>query len=846
MVVALLSAVAVIFVLSLDVVRKIDQQSTASTDNVQWSIAQINVEYLQLLLAMERAIAGTETLEEVRQRFDVFYSRMITLQLSPVFAVLREDPDYTTSFGRIWDFLTRRVILIDGSDADLRAGLGEIAAELRDLRGDASVMGLTGIRVFASRTDAEREGIASTLLQVSVLTLGLILGMGILAATLARMNTAIKRQVLENQIQGERVKAVFSTSLDAVIVTDADGRILEFNAAAEAVFGYSAAEALGQDIAPLIIPPALREAHWRGMARYRQAGAKHVIGAGHLRMTAMRKGGETFPIEAAVSVNTGADGVIFISYLRDVSAQVAAEEELYRARDDALAGEKAKAELLAVMSHEMRTPLNGLLGTIELLQQTRLTAKQRQYHRIMESSGRLLLHHVNDVLDIARLDSGKAAITSQRFDLAPLLCDIVENLTPMALAGENRLRTSLPADGRTVIAGDPVRLRQILLNLVGNALKFTRNGEVRIDVARRDAAGQIDIRVADTGIGIRKEDQDRIFDDFVTLDASYTRSSSGTGLGLGIARRWARALGGDVSLESEPGVGSVFQVSLPLSGPAERPASGEAAEGGALPEPPVGRSLALLVVEDNPVNRLVVREMLESDGHAVAEAQDGQEGIRLAARHRWDAIFMDVSMPQKDGVEATIAIRKSGGASADSPIIALTAHALPGETDRFLAAGMQVVMTKPVSRDALRRVLRQVLGQRDERPESAGGRVHPAAPMEEPLIDQSRLADLIATLGKERAASLFQAFVDETDPVIAGWRGLDLVATPQGAAAMALQADAHRIAGSAALMGAARLRAHLAEAEAAGKAGDGMRLAEHLQQAADLWPETCSALLAQR
>jgi PAS domain S-box-containing protein len=838
--VALLTAVCAIAFLSLDVIRKIDQQSTASTDNVQWTIAQVNVEYLQLLLSIKVAQDGQEAVGEVRRRFDVFYSRMTTMQRSPVFRVLREDPAFATSYAKVWIFLDSQVGLIDGSDEDLARGLGDLSAAVQALRPDASALGSNGIRVFAMRTDAAREGIARTLLQVSALTLSLLAGMGVLAATLARMNTAIKRQSRQYQEQGERVKAVFATSLDAVIVANSEGRILEFNKAAEVMFGYSADEVLGHPMGPLIVPPHLRAAHAKGLASFEFTPQHRVVGAGHIRLEAMRRGGEEFPIELAISVSRENETTIFISYLRDLSAQVAAEQELLRARDNALAGEKAKAELLAVMSHEMRTPLNGMLGTMELLKETRLTAKQKQYQRIMESSGRLLLHHVNDVLDIARVDSGKAVISKRPVDLAALIGDIVESQSPVAKAGVNDLRAFLPADGLTVIHCDPIRLRQVILNLVGNALKFTLNGEVRIEVERMDEAQQIELRVSDTGVGIAEADLDRIFEDFITLDASYSRSASGTGLGLGIVRRWVQAMGGKVGVESELGEGSLFWVRLPLDHPATRPeveVPSEkvpfGAEIGSLPQ------LAVLVVEDNPINRIIVREMLELDGHTVVEANDGEEGIRLAAMRPWDVILMDVSMPQKDGVEATLAIRNSAGVSAQSPIVALTAHALPSETARFLAAGMQEVMTKPVSRAALRQVLLQVT--------KGDGIAAGAAPKAEghsvlPYADKTVLAELRDTLGQVKLGVTVEAFLAEVDAEITSWRQIDLLGDRDAVMLASLQQAIHRVAGAAAMLGAAQLRAQLVEVETACKSANPHKVAKSLRLAMNLWPQTKSAM----
>ena len=839
----LLAAATGIAFLSLDVFRKINEQSTASTDNVQWVIAQIKVEYLQLLIAVEGAQNGDTTLDEVRQRFDIFYSRMVTMDRSPIFKVLRQDPSFSASHQRAKAFLDANIGLIDGPDAELARSFPAFADAVRALRSDASTMGLTGIRIFARVTDETREGIVWTLMLVSVLSLGLFAGMAILAVTLARLNEAIKLQARENLEQAERVKAVFATSLDAIVVADSHGRILEFNAAAEGMFGYAASEVRGQPMGPFLVPHHLRDVHEKGMKAYRETGRHKIVGAGRVRLEALRKSGEVFPIELAVSVSREGDESIFISFLRDLSAQVAAEEELYRARDNALAGEKAKAELLAVMSHEMRTPLNGMLGAMELLKDTPLTERQQQYHRIMESSGRLLLHHVNDVLDIARLDSGKASLNSQSVDIADLVTDVVDSQMPVAQAAGNRLSAVLPDDGRTVIDSDPLRLRQILLNLVGNALKFTRDGEVMIEVERMDDAGQIELRVFDTGIGIEEADLDRIFDDFVTLDASYSRSAGGTGLGLGIVRRWVEAMGGEVGVTSDPGEGSLFWVRLPLLTPARHPATTVDAVLDQVHDA-VGpsRSLQVLVVEDNPVNRLVVREMLERDGHSVMEAEDGIEGIRLAATRRWDVILMDVSMPRKDGVEATLAIRASGEGSFDTPIIALTAHALPTETERFHAAGMQEIMTKPVSRLALRQVLRRVTdGGPDDIPPQAQP-VTPAA--SEPLVDVIFLADLRDTLGEKAYDRTVHAYTDEVEAEIAVWRKTDFSTAMDQAQIETLRRDIHKVSGSSAMLGAVRFRAHLVAAETGCKLGALDDVERALQQALAVWPETRASLMA--
>ncbi|MFM2355957.1 MAG: hypothetical protein RLZZ528_1693 [Pseudomonadota bacterium] len=828
LIVAMIVAVIGIAVLSLDLGRKIRAQATASSDNVQWALSQVDIEFLTFALSIEDVDGGRASLKDVRRRFDIFYSRMETVRKSGVYAPLREVQDYRDAADRLVAFLDRTIPLIDGPDAGLQAALPALKIEVAALRNDTRRIALTGIEVFSKLSDVEREGVARTLTMVAALTLALILSLVTLIVLLLRLDRVNRRNVQRNLETLARLESVVMTALDGVIVADQSGRMLEFNPAAEAIFGYSRAEAVGAAMADLIIPAHLREAHRIGMERYLNSGERHVIGKGRIRLEARKKDGSHFPVEVSIARAMSEDGEIFVSFLRDLSAQVAAEKELLKARDDALAGEKAKAELLAVMSHEMRTPLNGMLGTLELLEDTELAPKQREYLRIMGSSGRLLLHHVNDVLDISRLESGKMTVETRPVDLQHLIGEIFENQQSTSTANGNRLRLSLPADGRYMVAADPARLRQILMNLVGNAIKFTRNGEIAVEIEHLDALRQTEFRVIDTGIGIAPENIERIFDDFVTLDPSYSRSAEGTGLGLGIARRLVHALGGQIGVESEPGEGSLFWVRLPLSvlaeparpavpdGPAQ-PARGGPQTGTSAGEEARGQTggLAILVVEDNAVNRLVVREFLQKDGYRVDEAHDGEEGVRLAAARRYDLILMDISMPRKDGVAATIEIR-TGGASQQTPIVALTAHALPEETRRFTEAGMQAILNKPVNRKALRETIARVVQAPGE--PAATAVVHPGAA---DAVDLDQLRIMADDLGHDRCLSLLSEFVQGIRETLAGLTATGIMNDDAGQARRAI----HMLAGSAGVFGATALRERLAEMETALKSGEAARAA---------------------
>ena len=508
---------------------------------------------------------------------------------------------------------------------------------------------------------------------------------------------------------------------------------------------------------------------------------------------------------------------LFVAFLQDLSVQLAAEQALIAARDEARAGEKAKAELLVVMSHEIRTPLNGMIGTMELMETTELQPHQREYLRIMQASGQLLMHHVNDVLEIARLDSGKAPLALAPVDLSNLVLEVMANQRPACRANGNEILFVGPADGRIRVTCDRALLQQVLLNLVGNAVKFTRNGTVQIDVTHQSKTGPTDILISDTGIGIPQGDLSRIFDDFVTLDATSARRSSGTGLGLGLVRRIVEQMGGALTVESQEGKGSRFRVSLPLEiigGPPGLPT----------PEPvSPQRQLSVLVVEDNEFNRVIVRAMLQKEGIEVFEARDGEEGITLANTRRFDLILMDISMPRVDGLQAAQAILTGTGASAKSPIVAMTAHALAEEASRFRNAGMSRILVKPITRDMLRSVLGSLL---DARTDGEGGH--------DRLVDLTVLHALAKDLGHDKATALVRRFLTETAAQVDSVATALLLARPDDEV---LQ-DLHRMQGSAAMFGAKVLGSYLSGIETAWQQGQTEDAERRLAALKLIWQNT--------
>jgi two-component system, sensor histidine kinase len=579
--------------------------------------------------------------------------------------------------------------------------------------------------------------------------------------------------------------------------------------------------------------------------------AHHVGGQMSERNAAVRQHNRIgIGLTMFLSALTLAFALLSLRQMRQLEQRRAALEELAArlraARRDAEAASDAKSMFLANMSHEIRTPFHGLMGMLSLLRETGLTPRQTDYLRTATESADHLLAILNDILDMSQLESGRMTLAPAPADLRRVLRDVEALMRPQAHAKHLALHIGADPSVPERVLADATRVKQVLFNLLSNAIKFSDHGAVALDVRQRDGSTglpELEFTVGDTGIGMDEQTLAALFHRFVQGDGSRLRRHGGTGLGLEISRNLARLMGGDITVQSKVGEGSVFTFRAPLAAIDDAPAQPRAAVAeGQLPN----RPLQVLVAEDHPVNRQYMAALLESLGHQARFAANGQEAVE-AVRHRhggrsFDIVLMDLHMPVLDGVGATRAIRAlSDPAAATVPIVALTADAFSETRDRCLVAGMNDFLTKPVSPQKLAASLRRLFGAgAGSEPPPAPAPAEALAPSGLPaLIDASAVTMTLQVMTRARLAALVHEFLDQGPQTTQRLRAAVRDAQP-----LELRVNAHAARGAALNLGLAALAATAEALHEGASHLPAHEIARLVQRFEELLPQTRAAAIA--
>ena len=547
------------------------------------------------------------------------------------------------------------------------------------------------------------------------------------------------RKLAEEELKGSeaRKKAIFEGSLDCMVITDEDGCIIEFNRASERTFGYARREVLGENIDEALFAPGSAERTREHIDQYAVTREENSLLGKRVEVPLRRKDGTEFMAEIAMQPIPLGKTVHFATVLHDITDRKQAELERQKAKEAAEAANRAKSDFLANMSHEIRTPMNAIMGMTDLVLDTELTAEQREHLLIVKDSSDALLSLINDILDFSKIEAGKLDLDQSPFALRERVGDTMKSLAIRAHQKHLELACRIAGDAPAMLIGDSHRLRQILVNLVGNAIKFTDQGEVVLEVdveSRSNHDGTLHFRVRDTGIGIPESQQAKVFQAFEQADMSMNRKHGGTGLGLAISSRLVKLMGGEIWVESELDHGSTFHFTaqFPIASKADLESeTGLAAEANLTDslEPRSVQDADILVVDDNVTNRRILEELLSNWGMQPASAASVDEAMELCevaskAGTPFDAVITDVHMPGADGFDLVDRIRADSKLT-NTPVMMLTSADNPGDLERYRRLGIHRHMTKPVKQSELLQSIESALGVKRE---SSAGDAEPPRP----------------------------------------------------------------------------------------------------------------------
>ncbi|RGP36919.1 hybrid sensor histidine kinase/response regulator [Pseudotabrizicola alkalilacus] len=785
---------------------RIGSKRNADFDNRSWLVAQLEVDQKELRIALLKArmlpILSREAERGVRLAFDIYYSRVLTVAaaLSPINGSALNLDDMKT---------------LEASRDEMAAVIDAVAflrpQDIRQLQDisvqdaiDVRAVTSAAIQMFTQMEEARRIEDRDLLVRLVVL-MGALLVLMVVGIVLAiRISQQAARRAGSAARTASNLRRTFEASLDGVVVSDGAGTITYLNAAASRMFGQNSSDLLGTSLVDTILPKQTANTATGTKPHVVRNGVSvPLVDCGRHRLMGMHRSGGAFPIEVSIVSDHDSDGQpVCIGFFRDITEEVEAENRLRSARDKARQDAAAKSRFLAIMSHEMRTPLHGVIAALDLMGSEKLSVTCRRFLATARACSHAALNQVVEVLEATR--DGATEIKISPFDPQLLIADLLAGLHSLARARGNRL-TLQPSSGPACppLLGWQRGFLLVMRNLISNAVKFTNDGEITVSIRfemQFDGRIALDIDVRDTGMGIDPANHERIFQEFEAVDTANPSATGGVGLGLAIARSAVERMGGRIRLQSALGHGSCFSVQLMMEA-APASVSLEATETATDENAviPAHRGRRILVVDDNTVNTALMAEMLRRIGHQPETALDGPRAIALAREEAFDLILMDIGMPGMDGLATTRAIR-AGGASEFCPVVGVTALVLAEDRERILESGMQDVLGKPLGLRQLSSYLADFFAEHL------------------PLLDddaEETFADVRALMGDEMMVQLLKGVQQDAEAALSSLRAMDADQDLQ-----ALRQALHRAAGSAAVVGAMALAEAMQDGEKAVLAGD--------------------------
>lgn len=688
----------------------------ASSDNRVWTTSQLEVDHKNLLLVLDdlRNAAAGPVNNQLAVAFDVFYGRVEVLSA----ALKRGDlpPSLRSDLAKAVSVRDALAQQFDSFEIVDQTALAEFAAAVQSMAPLLRKITLEALDYFVHEASKSRDRevmLWKRFLLTSLVLIGLMATVLCFALLLRRQLAA---QIKLVQSATSYIRMVYEASMLAVVVTDLEGKIVLFNPAAERLFGYDAEEILGRNIAETMIPSHRLDRHARAMKRLQDGRADVLLDGKPRFSSSLDAKRREFPIELTIHANRDTnDNTLLIAFIRDVSEQLAYERNLREARDEARHHAESRTVFLATMSHEMRTPLHGLLASLDLIDDVNLSPETSRLLTTARNCAQRSVSQINDVLDLIQIDELQEPLTA----FAPV--NVVENIVSelAAVAHERGNVTQIQLTGAAESQhwmGAAKTFSRVLYNLIGNALKFTENGSVRIELTFRHCSKnshRLFVAVDDSGVGVPREDQEHIFDLFFTSHRSVAgRRQEGTGLGLSIARKGVEKMGGKLYLDSALGRGSRFYFEIPLAGAAPEAVEKDAQS---LEVQSQQFDLSCLVVDDNIVNLELTAQMLRQLGCNVQALDNGGAALTATVQTHYDVIFMDLNMP--DGMSGREAVRHIRNLEKIDPsrravscIVALTADTTFGSPSSLTQNGIDSVLHKPVRTPDLVRLLTSFKG----------------------------------------------------------------------------------------------------------------------------------------